>query len=368
MSGQPPSIPNGIPDRPASWPPREPPAASTHDPHGQGHVPPPTSAGPDPEPRSAPHSPLSPPTWWNAPSTRPKRRTLPIVFGGVAFSVALALVLAFAPSVLRHKELASQPTPSEAASSMPTSLEPTPAGASFPKYNGSGATDNVLYNIGWNRDAALATCPTLTRNAPQHDDASTKNSLTVIIHCLVSLNAPALAEYEIDVPTPKIVFYKNSAETACARITDGEIGSLCTSDQTLYFSLNAARSAPGYADNPLGLYWIASHEFGHWLQYQTGILNRVGDTLVESRRVELQANCMAGMFLNAVWTQAGGNAAVLQTMTRSFRSIYGDEIPGEGTHGSPASATKWFDKGFANGGRSSYAACNTFVASASDVD
>lgn len=319
------------------------------------------SSRPDPE------QPPIPPT---SGSPTPARRRTGWIVGGVAAVVVLALVIVAAVLAQRPRPSA-EPAPASAQTqqvdvptdeTIPREGPTTPVSSVFPTYNGNGPDDNVLYNISWPHDVATKSCPDLGTYRPSADTGATKTAITAILDCLRRINEPRLAEYEIEIGMPPVVFYADSVSTGCgSSITADSIGDFCTRDGTLYFSLTALTSAPLTA-NPLSLYWIAAHEYAHYVQHATAILQQDADSDADSRRLELQANCVAGMFFNGAWSRMSATDAMLAQTHAMFGRIYADEAPGHGTHGTPASTITWFDKGFAAKGTSHYAACNTFVA------
>lgn len=254
-------------------------------------------------------------------------------------------------------------SPSVTPTPRPTSVDQaTPTSRPTPGYRGTGQVDNVLYNASWQRDSGREYCPEVVALEPMRDKPEA--SLTRIVDCLVRLHSQVLQPYGITIQAPKVKFYRGEISSPCGMIEDSSLGSLCLRDETLYFSLNAAESrTEGYATNKLGYFWIAAHEFAHYVQMRAGIIGagrNSGDNLT-SRRIELQANCMSGMVLGAVWSQIGGTANSHLGMHRFFRDIYGDQAPGQGTHGSPDSTIAWYDRGF-TWEWAAFTNCNTFAA------
>lgn len=311
-----------------------------------------------------------------APPTPPRRRRAPLVVGVLVLVLALVGGLgAVAVRGLVFGDETSGPTPSgtpfgtvapTTAPSTPTTADgATPTSRPTPGFRGTGRTDNVLYNAAWERDSGSQYCPDMKLMTPATEDART--SLLAIVGCLVSLHQQVLRPVGITIDTPEVKFYRGETTTPCGRIEDSSLGSLCMRDETLYFSLNAAESrSEGYASNPLGYYWIAAHEFGHFVQMRAGILaGGTGDKLT-SRRIELQANCMSGMFMGAVWSQIDGDPAKHQGMHSFLRRIYADQAPGQGTHGTPDSVITWYDLGF-KWQWASFLRCNTFTAKVPEV-
>ena len=122
--------------------------------------------------------------------------------------------------------------------------------------------------------------------------------------------------------------------------------------------------------------YVIAHEIGHHLQNQLGLLPQVQQTQramgqAESNslqvRVELQADCLAGVWANraqAKWQfiEAGDIEAAMQTASaigddRLQHQSQGYVVPDSFTHGTSAQRTRWFMAGLKSGDLSS---CNTF--------
>ncbi|MBK8460466.1 MAG: neutral zinc metallopeptidase [Micropruina sp.] len=188
-----------------------------------------------------------------------------------------------------------------------------------------------------------------------------------VIDCLLALHRPQAKAQGFTIDTPKFVTFAGTERTACGVIADEQVGVYCGRNKTIYISTVADDWKNTYRGARLGYLWVISHEFAHHLQASTGLL-RDSDSkdLKESRRIELMANCASGVFFGAVWTQLGGGPVEYKQLRSALQSTYANEVPGRGTHGSPASAVLWFDRGFKHE-YAAYARCNTFRAPSSEV-
>lgn len=122
----------------------------------------------------------------------------------------------------------------------------------------------------------------------------------------------------------------------------------------------------------LGQYltFVVMHEYGHHLQSSTGIL-RTADRDIDSageksplglelsRRIELQAQCLAGVMLAAA--QAGGMLTPAQAVDLIDIQSDTEEDP---THGTGANSRRWVESGYRGGATSS---CNTWAATLDEV-
>jgi predicted metalloprotease len=124
--------------------------------------------------------------------------------------------------------------------------------------------------------------------------------------------------------------------------------------------------------------YVIAHEIGHHVQNQLGILTKVqeaqrgmdkADANALQVRVELQADCLAGVWANraqAKWQfiEPGDVEAAIQTASaigddRLQRQAQGYIVPDAFTHGTSAQRTHWFMTGLKSG---QVASCDTFRA------
>jgi predicted metalloprotease len=125
--------------------------------------------------------------------------------------------------------------------------------------------------------------------------------------------------------------------------------------------------------------YVIAHEVGHHVQNLLGILPKAqqqqrqlgGDRAAANRiqvRVELQADCFAGIWANRAeqrwkFIDPGDIDAALQTASAIGddmlqRRAQGRVVPDSFTHGTSEQRKRWFTVGFKQG---SVAACNTFA-------
>ncbi len=122
--------------------------------------------------------------------------------------------------------------------------------------------------------------------------------------------------------------------------------------------------------------YVIAHEIGHHVQNLLGILPKVQATQRSMEqadanslqvRVELQADCLAGVWANrgqAKWQfiEPGDVESALQTASaigddRLQRQTQGYVVPDAFTHGTSAQRTRWFTFGLKSG---EVASCDTF--------
>lgn len=158
---------------------------------------------------------------------------------------------------------------------------------------------------------------------------------------------------------PKLVLFNGAVQSACGRAQSSVGPFYCPADQRVYLDLSffeelGRLGAPGEF---AGAYVIA-HEIGHHVQHLLG-LTKGSRTNAESVRVELQADCLAG-----VWAQQTeqskdviNNSDIDEALTAA--SAVGDDrlqqrsrgtvMPDSFTHGSSAQRESAFKRGYQDG-------------------
>ncbi|KQX75917.1 neutral zinc metallopeptidase [Aeromicrobium sp. Root472D3] len=182
----------------------------------------------------------------------------------------------------------------------------------------------------------------------------------------------------------KTVIYSGATQSPCGTASNQTGPFYCPSDERVYIDasfFDELESTYGADGGALAQEYVVAHEYGHHVENILGILakGQDGKTGPQSGgvRIELMADCMAGVWANHASTteDADGNT-LLQPLTQddidsalSAAAAVGDdhiqeELGGGSvnqdtwTHGSSASRQKWFKTGYESG---TVNACDTFA-------
>ncbi|WEP48588.1 neutral zinc metallopeptidase [Cronobacter dublinensis subsp. beijingensis] len=176
---------------------------------------------------------------------------------------------------------------------------------------------------------------------------------------------------------PKLVMYRGATRTGCGTGQSVMGPFYCPADSTVYIDLSfydEMKQKLG-ADGDFAQGYVIAHEVGHHVQKLLGIEPKVrqlqqnaSQTEVNrlSVRLELQADCFAGVWGNAMQKEGVLETGDLQEALNAAQAIGDDRlqqqsqgrvVPDSFTHGTSDQRYSWFKRGFDSGDP---AQCNTF--------
>ena len=231
--------------------------------------------------------------------------------------------------------------------------------------------------------------PSQQGQAPVADDAqtaATKDFVSAVLGDTEDRWTEIFAASGKTYHAPRLVLYSGSINGGCGMARSAMGPFYCPQDQQVYLDMsffadlqnkfgacasdNACRFSEAY---------VIAHEVGHHVQDELGILPRVtqaqqaansqSDANALQVRVELQADCFAGVWANHAqqkhsFLDAGDVDQALQTASaigddRLQKEMQGYVVPDSFTHGTSEQRKRWFSNGFNSGQLSS---CNTLSA------
>jgi predicted metalloprotease len=176
---------------------------------------------------------------------------------------------------------------------------------------------------------------------------------------------------------PVIVLYDDAVQSACGN-TPSTVGPFyCPRDRKVYLDLVFMKRLQERlgAQGDFAQAYIVAHEIGHHVQNLLGVMDDVNleqqenpdDANDLSVRVELQADCLAGIWAHSAFAKGdlletgdleeGLNAAAAVGDDRIQKQAGQGVDPDSFTHGSSEQRVKWFRAGFEEGDPT---ACDTF--------
>jgi uncharacterized protein len=188
-------------------------------------------------------------------------------------------------------------------------------------------------------------------------------------------------QFKQDYPAPKLVLFTGGTRTACGTGQSAMGPFYCPGDRTVYIDLSFYRELRDRfgAGGDFAQAYVIAHEVGHHVQNVLGIMNKVDAARQRmsreqanqlSVRVELQADCFAGVWANVAQKnnakliepgdfQEGLNAAGAIGDDRLQKETQGRVVPEAFTHGTSAQRQRWLNRGLATG---DLGQCDTFGA------
>jgi len=179
------------------------------------------------------------------------------------------------------------------------------------------------------------------------------------------------------------IFFTNRQQTGCGTGTTGMGPFYCPADQHVYIDLSFFKELQtrfGATGGPFVEGYVLAHEYGHHVQNLLGTSKNIGKgsgATSGSVRLELQADCYAGVWANhATSTPASNGKPLITNVSQQdianaldTASRIGDDFiqknlgsgqvnSGSFTHGTSSQRQHWFTTGYQSGNP---ATCDTFT-------
>lgn len=210
-------------------------------------------------------------------------------------------------------------------------------------------------------------------NAQNTTLAEADAHLLKLTSCLLRVWQAPVQAAGYQMPRPPATAYNGTGTNACGKLVRAN-AQYCGADQRIYYSLELPMIMPPELRNQKFLIEVVlGHEFAHAIQARTGILisgiaweqraTTKAAANVFARRLELQADCLSGMWTRAVADSQGLNANDLAALGRVAYNIGDDVLTGKPNidegHGLGATRQRWFELGA--DGNPSISKCNAYT-------
>jgi len=197
--------------------------------------------------------------------------------------------------------------------------------------------------------------------------------LLALTGCLMKVWEAPVEAAGFVMPRPPATVYSQPIQTACGKL-ERVNASYCGADQRIYYAKPLPRIFPAELQRQKFLMeLVLAHEFGHAIQARTGITissnaweqraSTKAEANVFSRRLEVQADCLAGMFVQAVGPSQGLTASELDGLRLVAYNLGDDILSGkpniDSGHGLGVTRQRWFETGLT--GSTSVGQCNTYT-------
>jgi predicted metalloprotease len=188
--------------------------------------------------------------------------------------------------------------------------------------------------------------------------------------------ARSFAEAGLQYEETQLVLFRQATQTGCGTGQSATGPFYCPLDKKVYLDLVFFRELQSRFGAPgdFAQAYVIAHEFGHHVQNLLGVSDDVRSAQQEdpgnanelSVRLELQADCFAGIWAHSAFEENLLESGDLEEGLAAAAAVGDDRIQSEATgrvdeesftHGSSEQRTEWFQKGFESGDPNS---CDTY--------
>jgi uncharacterized protein len=175
----------------------------------------------------------------------------------------------------------------------------------------------------------------------------------------------------------KLVLYRQAVDTGCGSASSAVGPFYCPADERVYLDLSFYRDMEQQlgASGDFAWAYVIAHEVGHHVQNVSGTSDDVrrlqredpGEANALSVRLELQADCYAGVWAHSVFKAGDLEAGDVEEAITASEAVGDDRLqrrargevnPDSFTHGSSEQRARWFRAGQEGG---EPAVCDTFA-------
>jgi uncharacterized protein len=210
------------------------------------------------------------------------------------------------------------------------------------------------------------------------EGASSSSDQAKFISC-VETNIQAFWRGKLDHYTPsKLVLFTDRTQSGCGTASAATGPFYCPEDSEVYLDLgffNELHARFGARGGDFAEAYVVAHEYGHHVQdllgiekkYRAAVTRNPGEGNAMSVRLELQADCFAGIWGHAAYDSGKVASSEVADALDAAAAVGDDRIqkemsgrvrPENFTHGSSAERQRWFNVGMTTGDPDR---CDTFA-------
>ncbi|MCL1923302.1 MAG: neutral zinc metallopeptidase [Propionibacteriaceae bacterium] len=315
--------------------------------------------------------------------TPPKKKSFlrTIIFWAIVFFVVIPVITSLLNSF--NEQLGS--TGYSMPSGPQTPYTPAPPGAYVPRPADLNPdeppmprTDNdlrfaLLENPLYAQTITPIDCHMTDVDLVKGSPAAIEAHMNEFMECLMTTWHEPVTAANFSLPRPSVTVYTYEINTRCGQVPMYN-AVYCSADQQVYYAKNLIEAfPPQLRQSRYVAESVIAHEFGHAIQYRTMILmsqsalansaSTNAEAMDTSRRLEMQADCFAGLYLHSISDSTGLTVKDRENIEAMFASLGGNS-PYKDDHGMGTNRAAWAKKGLNNW---SPGVCNTFTASEESV-
>jgi predicted metalloprotease len=241
-----------------------------------------------------------------------------------------------------------------------------------------GGGDGGFGGLGEALEGLAVPPSTVAQSVPEGPGDDEREFVSAVLGTNETMWADVLAAADLQYRDAALVLFTDATNSACGGATAQVGPHYCSLDETIYIDLgffDELQRRFGASGGDFAEAYVISHEFAHHIQNVLGISGQVQSLGQQdpsqrnelSVRLELQADCFAGMWANSIYQrgnvlEAGDieealSAAAAVGDDRIQASVTGRIDPESWTHGSAQQRVDWFNTGYTTGDANR---CDTF--------
>lgn len=218
---------------------------------------------------------------------------------------------------------------------------------------------SLLTNSGGSQQTTQTQQQQQQQGNPQSEDADKKFVASVLKTTEDAWNQILPQQTGKRYREPKLVLFTNQVQSACGVAGSSTGPFYCPGDEQLYLDFGFFQELKNEfrAPGDFAQAYVIAHEVGHHVQNILGKMD-TGNSNQASVKIELQADCYAGIWANYVQKKGLLEVGDVEEAIRAAQAVGDDTIqkrsqgyvvPDSFTHGSSEQRMQWFTRGFQSG-------------------